>query len=94
MVQWGSNTAKQMAQLGIGTTSQRSEPMEQKVSSVLDRRRWDLEVVVVRRAINLGTGNLEWGVNGEGLRKGRSVYEQPETKVDGILSQQGGFPSK
>jgi hypothetical protein len=25
---------------------------------------------------------------------GRSVYEQPGTKVDGILSQQGGFPSK
>jgi hypothetical protein len=22
---------------------------------------------------------------------GRSVYEQPGTKVDGILSQQGGF---
>jgi hypothetical protein len=34
----------------------------------------DLEVVVVRRKINLGTGNLEWGGNGEGLRKGRSVY--------------------
>ncbi len=25
---------------------------------------------------------------------GRSVYEQPGTKVDGILSHQGGFPSK
>ncbi len=54
----------------------------------------DHDVVVVRRTINLGTGNLEWGGNGEGLRKGRSVYEKPETKVDGILSQQGGFPSK
>jgi hypothetical protein len=35
-----------------------------------DRRSWDLEVVVVRRTINLGVGNLEWGGNGEGLRKG------------------------
>jgi hypothetical protein len=43
--------------------------------TVLDRRSWDLEVVVVRRTINLGTGNLEWGGNGEGLRKERSVYE-------------------
>jgi hypothetical protein len=54
----------------------------------------DHDVVVVRRTINLGTGNLEWGGNGEGLRKGRSVYKPPETKVDGILSHQGGFPSK
>ncbi len=29
--------------------------------------------------------------NGEGMEVGRSVYEQPGTKVDGILSQQGGF---
>jgi hypothetical protein len=34
---------------------------------------------------------LEWGGNGEGMETGRSVYEQPGTKVDGILSQQGGF---
>jgi hypothetical protein len=58
---------------------------------VPDRRSRDLEVVVVGRIINLGTGNLEWGGNGKGLRKGRTVYE---TKVDEILSQQGGFPSK
>jgi hypothetical protein len=25
---------------------------------------------------------------------GTSVYEQPGTKVDGILSRQGGFPRK
>jgi hypothetical protein len=29
----------------------------------------------------------EWG----GMEVGRSVYEQPGTRVDGILSQQGGF---
>jgi hypothetical protein len=45
------------------------------VGSVPDRRSWILEVVVVRRIINLGTGNLEWGGNGKGFRKGRSVYE-------------------
>jgi hypothetical protein len=38
-----------------------------------------------------GVGILEWGGNGEGIEMGRSVYEQPGTKVDGILSQQGGF---
>jgi hypothetical protein len=43
--------------------------------TVPDRRSWDLEFVVVRRTINLGAGNLEWGGNGRGLRKGRSVYE-------------------
>ncbi len=45
------------------------------VVSVPDRRSRDHEVVVVRRTINLGTGNLEWGGNGEGLRKGRSFYQ-------------------
>ncbi len=34
-----------------------------------------------------GVYGVEWG-NGE---MGRSVYEQPGTKVDRILSQQGGF---
>jgi hypothetical protein len=42
---------------------------------VLFRRSRILEVVVVRRIFNLGTGNLEWGGNEKGLRKGRSVYE-------------------
>jgi hypothetical protein len=65
-----------------------------RVLTVPDERSRILEVVIVRRIINLGTGNLEWGGNGEGLRKGRSVYEQPGTEVDRILSQQGGFPSK
>ncbi len=56
------------------------------------------DVVLVRRIFSLekpqGVGNLEWGGNGEGMERGRSVYEQPGTKVDGILSRQGGFPSK
>jgi hypothetical protein len=45
------------------------------IALVLDKRGRDLEVVVVRRIINLGTGNLEWRGTGKGLRKGRSVYE-------------------
>jgi hypothetical protein len=55
--------------------------LKQNYTSILvillvpDRRSRDLEVVVVRRLINLGTANLEWGGNGEGLGKGRSVYE-------------------
>jgi hypothetical protein len=41
--------------------------------------------------VSQGVGILEWGGNGGGMEMGRSVYEQPGTKVDGILSQQGGF---
>ncbi len=43
--------------------------------SVPDKRSRILEVVVVRRLFDQGTGNLEWGGNGEGLGKGRSVYK-------------------
>jgi hypothetical protein len=46
-----------------------------KQITVPDKRSRVLEVVIVRRMINLGTGNLEWGGNGKGLRKGRSVYK-------------------
>jgi hypothetical protein len=35
--------------------------------TVPDMRSRDHEVVVVGRTINLGTGNLEWGGNGEGF---------------------------
>ncbi len=35
-----------------------------------------------------GVGNLEWGGDGAGMRKGRSVYEQPGTKVDRVASHQ------
>jgi hypothetical protein len=56
------------------------------------------DVVLVRRIFSSGkpqrVGILEWGGDGEGMEMGRSVCEQPGTKVDGILSHQGGFPSK
>jgi hypothetical protein len=58
---------------------------------VPDKRSRILEVVVVRRIINLGAGNLEWGRNGKELRKGRSVYEQPGTEVDGSCHSKEGF---
>jgi hypothetical protein len=52
----------------------------------------DRDVVLVRRTICTGkprgVRNLEWGGNGEGMRRGRSVYEQPGTKVDRIVSRQ------
>jgi hypothetical protein len=51
--------------------------------TVPDRRSRILEVVIVRRLIIWGSRNLEGGGIGKGLRKGRSVYNQPETKVDG-----------
>jgi hypothetical protein len=50
---------------------------------VPDRRSRILEVVIVRRLITWGSGNLEGGGIGKGLGKGRSVYKQPEIEVDG-----------
>ncbi len=56
------------------------------------------DVILVRRIFSpgnpRGVGNLGWGGNGEGMEMERSVYEQPGTKVDRILSRQGGFRSK
>ncbi len=53
---------------------------------------WDRDVVLVRRTISLGkpwgVGTLDWGGNVEGTVRGRSVYEQPGAKVDGIASRQ------
>jgi hypothetical protein len=50
---------------------------------VPDRRRQILEVVIVRRLITWVLGIWRGEGLGKGLRKGRSVYKQPETKVDG-----------
>jgi hypothetical protein len=52
------------------------------------------DVVLVRRIFSSGKPQGSGFWNGEGMEMGRSVYEQPGTKVDGILSHQGGFPSK
>jgi hypothetical protein len=38
-----------------------------------------------------GVGILERGVYGEGDGRGEISYEQPGTKMDRILTQQGGF---
>ncbi len=34
---------------------------------------------------------MEWGGNGEGMEMGRSVYEQPGTKVGGTYHAKEGF---
>ncbi len=40
-------------------------------------------------------GKLEWGGSGEGMGKGRPVYEQPGTRVDeDRTTRKGGIPSK
>jgi hypothetical protein len=51
--------------------------------SVPDRRCWILEVVIVRRLITWVLGIWRGEGLGKRLRKGRSVYKQPETEVDG-----------
>jgi hypothetical protein len=52
------------------------------------------DVVLVRahlaRENPRGVGISEWEEWG-GMEVGRSVYKQPGTRVDGILSQQGGL---
>ncbi len=53
------------------------------VGSVPDRRCWILKVVIVRRLITWVLGIWRGEELGKGFRKGRSVYKQPETKVDG-----------
>jgi hypothetical protein len=50
---------------------------------VPDKRSRILEVVIVRRLIIWVLGIWREEGVGKGLRKGRSVYKQPETKVDG-----------
>jgi hypothetical protein len=51
--------------------------------SVPDRRCRILKVVIVRRLVTWVLGIWRGEGLGKGLRKGRSVYKQPETKVDG-----------
>ncbi len=49
----------------------------------------DRNVVLVRRTMGSGVNPGGSGIwKGEGMGWGRSVYEQPGTKVDGIASRQ------
>jgi hypothetical protein len=52
------------------------------------------DVVLIRRIFSQENRRGSGFWNGEGMGMGRSVYEQPGTKVDRILSRQGGFPSE
>jgi hypothetical protein len=62
--------------------------------SVLDLVSHICDVVLAGRIFSSGKPQGSGFWNGEGMGMGRSVYEQPGTKVDGILSHRGGFPSK
>jgi hypothetical protein len=53
-----------------------------KVPIVPDKRSRILEVVIVRRLVIWVLGIWRGEGLGKGLRKGRSVNKQPETKVD------------
>jgi hypothetical protein len=50
---------------------------------VPDRRSRILEVIIVRCLVTWVLGIWKGEGLGKGLRKGRSVYKQPETRVDG-----------
>jgi hypothetical protein len=53
-----------------------------RVIIVPDRRSQSLEVVIVRHLVTWVLEIWRGEGLGKGLRKGRSVYKQPETKVD------------
>jgi hypothetical protein len=57
---------------------------------VPDRRCRILKVVLVRRWVTWVLGIWRGEGLGKGLRKGRSVYKQPETEVDGSCHSQEG----
>jgi hypothetical protein len=61
-----------------------------KAVIVPDRRCRILEVVIVRRLITWVLGIWRGEGLGKGLRKGRSVYKQPETEVDGSCHSKEG----
>jgi hypothetical protein len=58
--------------------------------SVPDRRCRILKVVLVRRLVTWVLGVWRGEGLGNGLRKGRSVYKQPETEVDGSCHSKEG----
>ncbi len=82
---------------GSGSVVDTSHEISSLKRLVLDHGSRDRDVILVRRTIHLGrprgVGNLEWGGNGKGLGRGRSVYEKPGAKV-GSHHAKGGTPSK
>jgi hypothetical protein len=64
--------------------------MGMSMDIVPDRRCQILEVVIVRRLITWVLGIWRREGLGKGLRKGRSVYKQPETKEDGSCHSKEG----
>jgi hypothetical protein len=60
------------------------------IPGVPDRRSRSLEVIVVKRINNLGSEEFAMGREWGELRKGRSVYKQPGTRVDGSCHSKEG----
>jgi hypothetical protein len=58
--------------------------------NIPDRRRRIIEVVIVRLLETWVLGIWSGEGLGKGLRKGRSVYKQPETEVDGSCHSKEG----
>ncbi len=87
-----------LTQSAARNTAKSSSDLLTKDPTVPDLASRIRDVVLVRRIFSSGKprggGNLEGEGNGEGMERGGSVYKQPGTKVDGILSCQRGFPSK
>jgi hypothetical protein len=70
------------------TIKSNNDSYDSKAITVPDLGSRDRDVVLVRCTIDLGKprGSQIW--NGVGRGKGRSVYQQPGTKVDRIASRQ------
>ncbi len=79
----------------VKTTKPISCSSQDSVPFVLDLVSQVRDVVLVMYIFSSGepqgVGILERGVYEDGMEMGRSVYEQPGTKVVRILSHQGGF---
>ncbi len=80
---------------GQDSDSDTDKGMDMDVDTVLDLVSQVRDVVIIRCIFGSGKpgGSGFWneGYMGKGREMGRSVYKQPGTKVDRILSQQGGF---
>jgi hypothetical protein len=82
------NILKLSLYFGIGLSKFFSELYS--ALTVLDRRCRILKIVLVRRLVTLVLGIRRGEGLGKGLRKGRSVYKQPETEVDGSCHSKEG----
>jgi hypothetical protein len=85
------NVVRKEGRRDAAARTERKSVWKKTVVNVPDLASRIHDVVLVRRIFSSGkprgVRNFEWGGNGEGMKRGRSVYKQPGTKVDGILSR-------